>query len=75
MKLIMNMDFGIKLKAGDVVEVDAIQFDPSNLGAFKLRVVGVWKKPRWFSICWFMELPEGVPWGLQKAAMRLSGEK
>lgn len=41
-------------KKGYEVEVDKIRFSYDTAGNLKVRVVGEWKNPRWFSIIWFV---------------------
>jgi hypothetical protein len=43
-----------RLKKGDVVEVDAIAVRHDCTSGLLLRVVGVWKRPRWFDFGWFV---------------------
>lgn len=74
MKLKINGSLG-KLKKGDEVEIDKIKFAPDNAGAFALRVVGVWKKPVWVSIAWFIDIPKGVDWALRDTAKREMEQK
>lgn len=53
MKLKVNKNYSPSMKKGDIVEVDKIR-QSDAAGGFSLRVVGVWKKPQWFSILWFV---------------------
>jgi hypothetical protein len=60
MKLKFIKDLDYKRKKGHEVEVDKIQFDADRFAyGFGVRVVGEWRRPRWFTIAWFMELPNG----------------
>lgn len=45
--------FDDKHKKGSIVEVDAIKYDPSFEGNYKVRIVGEWKRPRWLALTWF----------------------
>jgi hypothetical protein len=47
-------EYGPKFTAGDIVAVDAIKKSDSASG-FSVRVVGIWRRPKWFDTGWFKE--------------------
>lgn len=57
MKLKFVSDFDYKRKKGYEVEVDKILFDEVYSGGFKVRVRD-WKRPKWISLLWFIEVPD-----------------
>lgn len=56
MKLIVvaHFDYSPKMKVGQEVEVDKIKKWDSSSG-FVVRVVSIWKEPKWFDLYWFIE--------------------
>ena len=52
MKFVKTYD-DIRTK-GYEVEIDKIRFSYEAAGNLQVRVVGEWKRPRWFSIVWFV---------------------
>jgi len=52
-KVVGPFDYSQRMKAGQIVEVDAIR-KSDVVGGYSLRVIGIWKRPRWFSIAWFV---------------------
>lgn len=61
LKFISNFD-NVKLKKGYEVEVDKIKFDLDFVGGFAVRVISVWKRPRWLAISWFVDV-SGIFYG------------
>ena len=54
LKVCGKFDYGPRFKVGDIVEIDGIKASSAS-GGFSVRVVGVWKNPRWFSVMWFYD--------------------
>lgn len=54
MKLKFVLDFDDKRKKGFEVEVDRIRYVPTFVGSYAVRVIGVWKRPTWLAIGWFI---------------------
>jgi hypothetical protein len=58
MKLKFIEDFDSnRLKKGYEVEADKIKYSPRFAGYFAVRVVSVWKRPKWIAIAWFVSIP------------------
>lgn len=47
-----------RLKPGDVVEIDQMKVDKEFAGFIKVRVVGVWSRPKWLAISFFLDYAE-----------------
>jgi hypothetical protein len=53
MELKVRKDYNYKMKKGQIVIVDKIRRDHCATG-FMVRVVGIWKEPKWFDMDWFV---------------------
>lgn len=56
MKLQIFSNYPPRLKTGDFVEVDRLVADSEFAGGYRLRVVGVWSKPKWLAISFFVQV-------------------
>jgi len=57
LKILPNLELNKNFAGGQVVEVDKIGYDKSFSSGIKVRVIGVWRTPRWFDLGWFIKLP------------------
>lgn len=53
MKLKFSKDFSSRIKSGTVVEVDKMVYARDSRSGLLVRVVGIWKTPKWLDIGWF----------------------
>ena len=54
MKLTFIYDFSTRIKKGTEVEIDKIKYKKECSSGIMVRVVGLWKKPTWFDLGYFM---------------------
>ena len=57
MKLKFNETYSHQAKKGMTVTVDKIRYKVNARNHFVVRVVGLWKKPQWFDLGWFIKTP------------------
>lgn len=59
MKIKLIEDYDDKHRKGFEVTVDRILYSIEHTGYFKVRVIGMHKKPTWMAITWFIKIPAG----------------
>ena len=50
--------FSNKYPKGTVVVIDKIRYSKKYAHKYAVRVVNLWKNPRWFDIGWVVESPD-----------------
>lgn len=60
LKIIGNSDYNRNFRMGQGVEVDKIEYDKLFDSGYKVRVINIWKKPRWFDLGWFVKRKDDV---------------
>lgn len=58
MKMKLFQDYNQNNHKGKELEIDKILFDESFAGNFKVRVIGLEKKPVYLAITWFVEISQ-----------------
>ena len=44
--------FSEKYPAGTIVEIDDIRKDSGYASGYKVRVINLWKRPKWIALSW-----------------------
>lgn len=57
MKMKLLNDYNEHNHKGKELEVDKILFDEAFAGKFKVRVIGIEKRPTYLAITWFVKTP------------------
>lgn len=55
MKLKFLKYYSDEVKKGHVAIIDRILFDKEYIGGVKVRVINIWKKPRYLTLAWFVK--------------------
>ena len=55
LKVVSPYDYSPRMKVGQIVVVDKIRKDKQYEGGYAVRVIKLWKEPKWFAIGWFIE--------------------
>ena len=54
LKVAGKLNYSPKMKVGQIIEIGGIRKDKNTVSGIGVCVEGIWKKPRWFDLGWFV---------------------